>query len=69
MLEIEKVFKNIVETFVQEYPKNGKLGLKEFKCTTSLKAAVDYARRERLGIVEEVPGDNNTRKVILIPEE
>lgn len=70
MAEIEKVIKNIKKTFVQEDPMNGKLGQKEFKSTTSLKAAADFARRGCLGIVQEIPGDNyHTRKVILIPEE
>jgi hypothetical protein len=69
MIEIEKVLKNIVETFAQEDPMNGKLRQKEFKSTTSLKAAEGIAKREHLGVVEEIPGDNNTRKVILIPEE
>ena len=69
MIEIEKVLKNIVETFVQEDPMNGILGQKEFKSTTSLKAVAGITRRERIGVVKEIPGDNNTRKVIPIPEE
>ena len=69
MIEMEKVFNNIVKTFVQEDPMNGMLGQKEFKSTTSLKAAAAIAKRERAGVVEEIQGDNDTRKVILIPEE